>query len=150
MQRRSPTLQGKESTDATRPVAKPMQHQKIRIQLCKSLILMRKFLIKKVATLISSVFMRVSSPSSQGSSQSYPQKTRTIRSAIIKTEFRHRKIDFVKHHTSRRMAHLAPPCLFCFCARHHFGASLCFKGQQSIARHSFNSGNGKHTTGISK
>ncbi len=90
--------------------------------------------------------MRFTRPFWPCSSQSYPQNDGTIPSAIIKTETRSRKIDFVKHHTSRRLAHLAFDPLLHFCTRYHFRAHLCFANVQSAASKRANQSHRQHTT----
>ena len=90
--------------------------------------------------------MRYSRPFVLGSSQSYPQICRTFPSAIIKTETRSRKTDFVKHHTSRRLAHLASDPLLRFCAGDHLRAPLCVENLQSVATTRANQSHRQHTT----
>ena len=90
--------------------------------------------------------MRFSRSFPLGSSQSYPQICRTIPSAIIKTETRSRKIDFVKHHTSRRLAHLAFDPLLHFCTRDHFRTHLCSANLQSVATERPDQSHRQHTT----
>ena len=93
--------------------------------------------------------MRYSRPFVLGSSQSYPQICRTFPSAIIKTETRSRKTDFVKHHTSRRLAHLASDPLLRFCAGDHLRAPLCVENLQSVATTRANQSHRQHTPRLS-